>query len=244
MHEPPPSLPLDRARAALLPVAGLAVLAGQRCRDDVLILVDGGRAWLTWPAGDRQIWEALLGAAGAEFFESREGHWYQLDHRMPRFDVPPPGEPRRLDAMILPTAVHSVRGAVVARTRAALELVPSSRPRPVSAIRLPLAEIVAWAEAAPSAALSALRGAVGRGRVLVRGECLPPLAGERFWGERVLAPLGLVPAPGVAETALREAAGVSLNELLVLTREGAEAIAESAFEQLSRARLRLASGVA
>jgi hypothetical protein len=108
---------------------------------------------------------------------------------------------------------------------------------------LPLAELVAWAEAAPSAALSALRGAIAGGRVLVRGEWLPPLAGERFWGERVLVPLGLVPAPGVAEAVLREAAGMSLNELLVLTPKGAEAIAESAFERLSRARLRLASGV-
>src|SRR5690242_12880913 len=104
MSDPTPLLPLDRAGAALVPVAGLAMLAGQRCRDDVLVVVDGARAWVTWPASDRQIWRALLAAPGVKFFESRDGQWYELDHHLPRFDVPLPGEPRRLDALILPIA--------------------------------------------------------------------------------------------------------------------------------------------
>src|SRR5436305_1460283 len=107
--------PLDRAGAALLPLGGLAVLAGGRCRGDVQVVVDGQRAWVSWPAGEAEVWEPLL------------------------------------------------------------------------------------------------------------------------------APLGLGAEPDLLETALRAAAEVSLNELLLLTPGGAEAIPESAFEPLSLAGVRLAA---
>jgi hypothetical protein len=61
---------------------------------------------------------------------------------------------------------------------------------------------------------------------------------QRFWGERVLTPLGFRPEPELPETALRAAAEVSLGELLVLTESGAEAIPEDAFAPLTRAAMR------
>src|SRR5262245_6653050 len=99
--------PLDRAAAALLPREGLAALAGVRCRDDVQVIVDGERAWATWPAGTEAVWRELLAVPGVVFFERRDGHWHALGRRLPRFDVPPSGEPRPLDALLVPAPVHA-----------------------------------------------------------------------------------------------------------------------------------------
>jgi hypothetical protein len=99
---------------------------------------------------------------------------------------------------------------------------------------------MAWAEQAPAANLSACRAARCKERVILRGDRLPPLPdAERFWGGRVWLPLGYRAEPDLPETALRAAAEVSLGEILLVTRDGAEAIPEQAFEPLTRSAARL-----
>src|SRR5262249_9797231 len=91
--------------------------------------------------------------------------------------------------------------------------------------------------------LAALRAACCQGRVLLRGERLPLLAGgERFWGERVLVPLGCRPEPELPESALREALALGDDELLLLGEGPPEVVPEAALQPLTRARLRLALG--
>jgi len=61
---------------------------------------------------------------------------------------------------------------------------------------------------------------------------------ERFWGDRVLIPLGFRSDPDWPESALREAAQVGRNEILILTENAAEAIPANAFRPLTRAAIR------
>jgi hypothetical protein len=61
---------------------------------------------------------------------------------------------------------------------------------------------------------------------------------ERFWGDRVLVPLGFRAEPDWPEGALREAANVGPDELLVLTENATEAIPADAFGPLTRGAVR------
>src|SRR5262249_55019067 len=90
--------------------------------------------------------------------------------------------------------------------------------------------------------LTAVRAARCGDRLLLRGDRLPAIpAAERFWGGRVLVPLGFRVEPDLPETAIRAAAGGSLNEMLILTADGAGAGREEGFAPLTRAGARLAN---
>src|SRR5438445_11649655 len=86
----------DRAGAALMPANGLAALAAVRCRADVTVVLFDDRVWVTWPPGDAVVWHRLLSIPGVRFFEQRNETWYELGHRLPAFDLPPPGDPKPL----------------------------------------------------------------------------------------------------------------------------------------------------
>jgi len=78
-------------------------------------------------------------------------------------------------------------------------------------------------------------------RVLLLGRPLPPIPGaERFWGGRILVPLGFRTDPEPPEPALCGALGAGDDEFLVLTQEGAETVPLRAFRTLTRAGVRLA----
>ena len=100
----------------------------------------------------------------------------------------------------------------------------------------------AWVDRATTRELASVQAARHGERVLLRGDRLPAIANaERFWGDGVLRPLGFRVEPDLPETAIRAAAAVSLNELLVLAADGAEAIPYEAFTPLTRAAARLAA---
>jgi hypothetical protein len=77
--------------------------------------------------------------------------------------------------------------------------------------------------------------------VLLLGNHLPPLPGaERFWGARVLIPLGYRPEPALLESALLEVLHLMADELAVWTLDGAEVLPRSALQPLTRSAVRLA----
>ena len=87
-----------------------------------------------------------------------------------------------------------------------------------------------WADGALTADIEALTAARRGGEVWLTGEQLPALAGgERFWGKRVLVPLGFRPDPDWPESALLAAAECGDDEALILTADGAEVLPRSAF---------------
>jgi hypothetical protein len=97
-----------------------------------------------------------------------------------------------------------------------------------------------WADSALVTDLAAVRAARCHDRAMLIGERLPPIAGERFWGARVLVPVGFRPEPDLPPDILRAACSVATDKLLVLDATGVAAIPDAAFEPLTRAGIRLA----
>jgi hypothetical protein len=122
-----------------------------------------------------------------------------------------------------------------------LRLVRDTRPQKATALFCDLHLLTRWAETATSAALAGLQGACLGNKVLVRGQHLPSLAGaERFWGSRVLIPLGFRPEPDWAESALAEALGLGSGELILLGQGSAVVVPENVMGRLCRASVRRA----
>ncbi|HEV3144394.1 MAG TPA: hypothetical protein VGZ47_10955 [Gemmataceae bacterium] len=232
--------PFFRVSAAWLPQLHLKFLAGVRCRADVVVLLAGDRAWVTWPAGIEEVWEALLPAPDCEFYEEYGGLWFRLGSRLPTSAFPPKGETKSLDAILFPAPAHAELPPVLSSPPIKLHLVPDDHARPTSALCCSISDLQFWAEQATTKELADCQAACFGERLILRGHRLPavPLA-ERFWGSRVWIPLGFRPEPNLPESALRAAAEVSLGEILLLTAQSAEAIPEDAFAPVTRAGLRL-----
>src|SRR5262245_12834167 len=232
----------DCASAALMPITGLGALAAVRCHAKVTVVLSDDRAWVNWPPGDSEVWQRLLAVGGATFFEQRDGVWYQLGHRLPAFDVPPPGDARPLDRVLLPAPQQAQGAPSLGVEPLPLRLVPCHQVHATTALRTTIDAIQAWVDRATTRELGAVRAARCGESIMLRGERLPLIAtAERFWGGRVLTPLGMRVEPDLPETVIRASAMVSLNEVLVITEGGAEAVPEEAFTPLTRARARLAS---
>jgi hypothetical protein len=232
--------PFDRVSAAWLPQLHLKFLAGARCRTDVAVILSGDRAWVTWPAGNEDVWQALLPAPDCEFYEERDGLWIRLGHRLPKSGFPPQGEFKNLDAILFPAPAQAELAPTRTLAPVRLQLIPTEEIRATAALRCSVNDLQAWAEQATTKQLADCQAACCEDKVLLRGTRLPAVPGaERFWGSRVWIPLGLRPEPNLSETALRAAAEVSLGEILLLTPQGAETIPEDAFAPVTRAGLRL-----
>lgn len=234
---------LDRVRCARLPVAALASLAELRCRPDVLVTTAGDRAWVRWSSGGGPLLDRLMAVPGVELFARRDDGWFRLGDRLPAFDVPPEDGTVPLHRAIVPArfvpepAPGEVGGPV------ALGLARDERPRAATALRCRLADLAGWAERATSAQVEALRAARSGDLVLLLGRRLPPIGGaERFWGDRLLVPLGFRPDPELAEPILLDALGAVDGERVLLDAAGAEVVPSAAFRPLGRAAVRLATG--
>ena len=234
--------PLQEVCRASLPREALPVLAGLRARRGVEVTLAGGRAWVSWAEGDEAVLRCVLPVSGVELYVYREGRWHRFGHHLPALGAIAEGEAQPLDRVLFPAPVQPLPPPASALQPVALRLAPDHRPRQASAGAYALGELTAWAAAVPSARLSALRAAWHQERVLVLGQRQPPLPnGVRFWGERVLVPLGQRPDPALPESALREALGAEAEEVVLISDAATvEIIARAAFEPLTRAGLRLA----
>jgi hypothetical protein len=235
-----PHQSLDACRAARVPAAGLAALASFRTTSRVQVVL-GDPTWVTWDGPRPDLIVATLAVPAVELFELRDGRWFRIGERLPAFDVPPAGPAVPLDRAVGPAAVRVAKPPIRDLKQVALRLVPGDRPRPTAALRCSLAALAAWADSAPTAAVTAVRAARSGSLVWLLGSGLPALErAERFWGDRVLIPLGLRVEPDWAEAAIREAAAVGPDEILVLTWAGVEAISTGAFRPLARGAIRRA----
>lgn len=229
---------LDVCRAARLPTGGLVALAHLRAKGGIRVIA-GEIAWVNWDGDQPDVVAAVLTVPGAELFEPRDGKWFRSGAHMPTFDGPPPGEAVSLDRAIVPSPFVAVEAASREHRRVPLRLIRSEAPRPTSALRCAIAVLEAWADTATTADIAAVKGARCGDRVWLVGKALPAVTvADRFWGEQVLIPLGWRTEPDWPEYALREAAGVGPNEVLILTADGSEAIPDQAFRPLTRSAIR------
>jgi len=239
--------PLSACRAARVPAARLESLAALRVKGGVRV-VAGEVAWVTWEHDRPDVVGALLAVPGAELFEPRDGRWFRPGDHLPAFEAPTAEESVALDRIVVPANLAPTDPDGRMQRCVPLKLVRSKGARPTTAIRCPVGVLSAWADSATTAEISQVRGCRCDNLAWFLGKNFPAIPGaERFWGERVLIPLGYRPEPDWPESALREAAGVGPDEILVIAESGNEALPVDAFRPLTRSAIRhalLANGPA
>ncbi len=232
--------PFDDVCSAVLPLEALPLLAPLRCEPGVQIASVAGRLWVRFEAGSERVLRGILPIWGVELFVFREGAWRRFGQSLPAFDFPQSARFEPLYQTLFPAPVLPVPPGAAPIQPVRLTLTPDAAPRPTTAMLCPLPALTAWADTVPTTRLERLHGVLREGCMLVLGPRLPLLAGAtRYWGKLVLVPLGWRPEPDLPEAALREAAGVVTEELLVLAMDRADAVPRTALARLSRAALRL-----
>lgn len=226
--------------ASRFPAAGLGALAAVRNRDGVRVLQQGETVWAFWPAGRVEVVRCLLAVPEVVFFARRDGNWFRFGCLVPTGDGPPDGEGQPIAAVLVPARFEPVALEPLALTPFRLTVVRGGTPKPAIALTCTVSELVKWADEATTAELAVVRAARCADRVILLGARLPALVGAtRFWGKDVLVPVGFRAEPALPDEALREAVGVTGEELLVLDEGGAEVVPRAAFEPLTRAGVRL-----
>ncbi len=233
--------PLHDVCLAAIPPGELAALAEVRCVPGVVVAAGAERTWVRWEAGTEAVLRRLLVVPGARLYACRDGLWYCPGRHLPAFEVPENLDYRPLHQALAPARFEAVPPPVSEWTAVPLSLVPDPRRRPTTAAACDLAELEHWADTVPTRRLASIRGVHCGGRMLLWGTGLPLLPGtERFWGERVLVPLGRRVEPELPESVLREALGLGGDELLVLCAGRADVIRRELLTPLTRAGIRLA----
>jgi hypothetical protein len=216
----------------------LESLAALRAKGGVRV-IPGDAAWVTWEHDRPDVISAVLAVPGAELFEPREGRWFRPDDHLPAFDVPPTGELVALERVVVPAALTPTEPDGREHRRVPLTLVRSEVVKPTSAIRCRVDFLREWADSATTAEITGVKASRCGDVAWLLGKNFLAIAGaERFWGDRVLIPLGFRTEPDWPESALREATGVGPGEILVLTESGSEALPADAFRPLTRAAIR------
>ncbi len=226
---------------ARIPKDGLSALAFLRIKGGVHVVVDDP-AWVQWEGERPEVVAALLAVPGAEFFEPHDGQWSAVGSRLPAFDLPIAGEATPFDRVVVPAPFAPIEPEMSEPRRVPLRIVRSDIPRSTSAIRCSIVALQVWADSASAAEITALKAAHFGNEAWLLSKTLPAIAGAlRFWGERVLIPLGWRTEPAWPESALREAAAAGPDEILVVIEDATEAIPTNAFRPLTRAAIRRAT---
>jgi hypothetical protein len=229
---------LTNATLARIPADALPLIGGLRAYASVQVRIDDARAWVRWDEAGFEILRALLPVPGAEFFERLDKHWHLCGRSLPAFDVPQMGF-LPLASVLTPNRIQPVAYADVTFPKVVLALKRSNRPRNATALLCAAQALAAWADMAPTVKIAALSAARTGSLVLLSGQLLPLIEGERFWGERILCPLGWAPDPDLPEDSLLQAIGAGPSELALLQPGSVEIIPRDALRGLTRASARL-----
>lgn len=227
--------PCDPARVA-------SRLGALRLRPGLEACVDGqGATWVRGPApleGDPALAREVRASGGERFVVDPGGEVRAPGRRLPAGRLPA-GPWTPLAAWLRPRAPAAAPAARPAR-RVALALVRAAADPglPATALRADAPAFARWARGAPRMRLERLEVAAraDRPEVIVRGDPLPPLPGERFVvGEGVAVPVGFVVAPALDAAALRGVLGLEEGDLALLSSAGVERVAARWFVPASRA---------
>lgn len=236
---------LKRVGLASVPLTELRVLAGLRAEPGVMVTVLRDRAWVRWSPESVAVLQRLLPVPGLCLWERREDRWYGPGQHLPGFDVPEELEHGGLSLVraIMPEPVRPTTAPVTDPEAIRLRLVREDRVRPATALRCALESLERWASQATTAELARLTAARAGATALVRGLAVPPIAGaERFWGDRLLIPLGFCADPALSEAALLRILEVERDTLAILDERGLELVPAATLRVVTRSGVRLAAG--
>ena len=228
---------------ACMPAQELAALAEVRVVAGIEVYQEGEKAWVRWESDAERVLACLLAIPGVMLYAWRDGRWHRPGAVLPALDVPTHGKFRPLHEVLFPASVQPWIAKLNDPTRpwdhVRLGLLAYHRPRPTTAMLVSARDLLAWAETVPSARLSPLLAACTGQEVLLLGSRLPPiLAGQRFWGQMVLLPLGTRLEPDLPERTVADALGLSDDHLLLVREAGEQIIPRPSFQPLHRAGLR------
>jgi hypothetical protein len=232
---------LDEVTGARIPGSALPLLAEVRCAPGVEVIADQAYCWLRWPTEREAVVQRLLPIAGVKFFVRRADSWHELGRSLPAGPIPldRPGVP--LLQNLVPASIQPEMPTRLGSRKLALSLAPDPTPRQTTALRCPLAAFTKWIDHATSAQVGDLRAAVAEGQVLVFGTKLPVLPGNRrYWGTRILTPLGLRPDPPFSSRVLLERLQIQEDEVALLDETGVEVLSQVNLADVTRAGVRIA----
>lgn len=228
---------LHNATLARVPAHEITRLGPLRGAPGITVRLDADMAWVRWQGADAAVVAALLPAPGAAFFVRRDQSWLPCGRRIPV--AVPEGEYLPLQNLLLPQPASTVGVQSITIAPVRFSLARSTLARPCSAVVCTPAAVAAWASMAPDSAVARLSACRSGNLAILFGDNPPLVAGgERYWGERVLLPLGWRAERDLPESSLCEAAGCGPEELL-LWREGAVFVPRKAIAPLTRAAARL-----
>jgi hypothetical protein len=233
--------PLATVCCARLPVAALPALAALRTHQEVRLCQTPEWLWLFWPAGEVAVALVVAGIPQAMLLCQRGEQYYALGQHLPTFEVPDVGQAVSLSRCLFPKLQVASDPEPPGWTPVRLRLIRDDTPRPTTLLRLSVSALLGWAELATTQALAGVQVSGHGEQVLLRGQ-LPPVMGERFWGQRVLCPAGFRPEPAIPETVLIAALNLPADSLALLDAGGVECLAATAWGPLTRAGLRQWAG--
>lgn len=233
--------PLHSITCASLPAVHLERLAPVRAWKQVKAQNRDGILWLCWPAHTTGVAELLYPLPGVELYEKRGLHWFAFKRQLPSFEVPDLGMARPLAELLFPAPVVLPAVPKESRQPVQLTLAVDSTPRQASALVCKLSALHDWLETVPTPRFRELRAMRQREQVLVMGRNLPPVGeAERYWGQRLLVPLGYRYEPFFPEAILLNIFDLAARQLLILSHTGMELIDTSQAQPLTRAGVKLA----
>jgi hypothetical protein len=219
-------------------------LAALRLMGDVEVLVEAGAVWLRGPDLTDALDLATRKLSGAKRFSVGEaGELTPLGARVPTHRLP--------EGRWTPLSQHVVAEAPVAALAGrapravALRLVRSGVEQPANVLVTDLATWHAYATAAPRVRLAPLSFAAdSQGRIVVRGQPLPPIASKLLVEScGVAVPCGYGWEPPVAAEVVRSALGLGEGDLAILDPGGtARIIRQDCFVAAGRSAVRLTAG--
>jgi hypothetical protein len=233
---------IDEVSGACMPVEQLPMLAEVRCVRGVEVVQENQRVWVSWPPDREEVLQRVLAVPGVRLFVKREAHWYELGRRLPARDVGFDGPCKPLFQALTPVASKMESPKSQSLDRVRLHLVPDDRTRQTTALRCSIDVLQRWIERTPCVQFERLKAVSADDEVLVVGDGLPMLPGNtRYWGERVLTPLGFRIEPELHLGVLQEVLGLSDRDFAIFCDSGVERFSRELFTDLSRGRVRLAA---
>lgn len=238
--------PLDEVCCARIPRESLGALAALRCATGIEVIEDDAHCWLRWEPGNDDVLRQVLPVPGVSLFVRHGLRWHPHSSRLP-VAGPPNRDARPLAGLIAPERIQPIVAATEKPEPVRLQLVRDEVPRSVTAMECSLEALGHWAETATTQQIARLRGALSGERVLLRGERLPLLGraaglipAVRFWGKRLLVPVGFRPEPALPESAWSAVLRLENDELALLRADSLTVVSERVLVPLSRAAIRLA----
>lgn len=225
--------------AVCLPAAAVSALGPLRKRSEVEVCQIEDSIWLRCSQADERLLLELRSLPGIRFKVLDDKQLLPADARVPDGYLPEEHWMRLPDWLSVELPAAGFTGRL--GDRSSLRLVRGGKEAKANVLATKWERWRKYALAAPASRLTPLAFALnGHGTVVLRGEPLPPLIGERFVElEGVAAPAGWQWQPAVDAYVVCELLALKPGDLALLREDGWQRLEAGDFVQATRSAVRL-----